>query len=909
MIGRTLSHYTITAKLGEGGMGEVYAAEDSRLQRRVALKFLPEEVADNREALERFTREAQTASGLNHPHICTIHDIDEHDGLAFIVMELLQGRTLADRIAGAPLTTDEIVKLGIQIADALDAAHAEGIVHRDVKPANLFVTQRGDAKVLDFGLAKPTRTRPALDSGAETMLAEEHLTSPGTTLGTVAYMSPEQALGKELDRRSDLFSLGAVLYEMATRTQPFRGGATGAILNEIINNAPTPALRLNPELPDALGRILDKCLEKDPDLRYQSARELMADLKRLRRDSTKGVSVDSSATQPAARPVEQPAEQPGATAGRPDRGRPAWIPVALLALVAAALGWWLLPERDPQLPSAPLEITPFTNDGAWKAWPQLSPDAEKVAYVWWRDDAESADVYVKPLGLGTRPLRLTDSPAEEISPVWSPDGREVAFARIGEQGAAIYLVPALGGQERKLVDLTGPSQSVSGYFLPVLSWSPDGKWLAFAEMGPEAGQAYIVRLSLDSLEKTRLTSPPEGTLGDFYPAFSPDGTHLAFLRSGSATWGDLDVWVQPLAGGQPRRLTFGKYDSAAPLSWTPAGDEVVYADTIWGSGTIYRVALQGGEPRQIPGIGQNTAFLTVNGGRVVYQQRQTLAPNIWRVPGRMAPAADRIPRQFVDSIWTDLTPAYSPDGRKVAFQSRRGGHPNIWLCDQDGSNPVQLTRFKTHTGTPRWSPDGRSVVFDSLESGNWDLWVVDAEGGAPRQLTADPAEDGTPFWSRDGRWIYFHSTRSGRAEIWKLPVDGGQPVQLTHDGGFYAEESWDGQTLYYTPAHTWGGIRAKALADGGADREIVPPGTLPNWGDWAVARTGLYFTTVETLGAYRTSYRIHFFDFASAEVTPVLRRDGRFGHVFLAVSPDEQWLLFGENGLGTAELMLAENFR
>jgi Tol biopolymer transport system component len=900
MIGKTFSHYRVVEKLGGGGMGVVYKAEDTRLGRTVALKFLPEDLAAKPEALERFQREARAASALNHPGICTVHDIDAHDGQWFIAMELLEGQTLRERIGGRPVELSALLDLGIQMADALDAAHSKGVVHRDLKPANVWVTPRGQAKLLDFGLAKLSHQGAVSDSSEKPTEAPPELTTAGSVMGTVAYMSPEQVRGEALDARTDLFSLGIVLYEMATGRQAFSGTTTGVVFDGILNRDPAPPSESNPTVPLRLDEIVGRALEKDKEVRYQTARDLEADLKRLRRDTTSGRKAVTMGSVTGSAPAHTGPAAALATESARGRRRPLlWLGAGAVVL-AAALGAWALKGRGTQTPAGPITITPFTTDGGDKSNPRLSPDGEKVAYSWTGPDGDNLDIYVKAVGPGTKPLRITEDPAFDFSPTWSPDGRQIAFTRgtVDDTGA-IYTIPALGGQERKLFDIVGVVGRI--YTVPMLCWAPDGEWIAFGEKASEDAPARIVRLSLATLEKRPLTSPPPESLGDLEPQISPDGRLLAFVRSGSRFWGNLDVWVQPVSGGEARRLTSGQYAYVWALNWTPDGTEIVFSSGDNDVGRQSRVPLAGGAPQPVLGVGENAASASVRGNRMVFVQSTPSVMDTWRLP---RPGATRSSVTLERLLASSSNASYSPDSRKIAFESNRGGHQDIWLSDADGSHPVQLTTSKSGSGTPRWSPDGRRLVFDSLEAGNWDLYVVGADGGTPRRLTQEPSEDGTGTWSRDGRWIYFHSDRSGRSEIWKVPPDGGTAVQVTRGGGFYAVESEDGRDLYYSQYSSSGIWRVPV--GGGAESEVVkgPVG----WQAWALARQGLYYATTRRQ-LRREEFEVQYLDFASGRTTRLYGKAGELFHYPLTVSPDEKWILFGEAPGRQSELMLMESFR
>ena len=733
IVSRTVSHYSVLEKLGGGGMGVVYKASDTRLGRSVALKFLPDNISQDPLAIERFRREARAASALNHPNICTIYDVGEFEGRPFIAMELLEGQTLKHRISGKPIEISELLDIGAQIAEGLEAAHAKGIVHRDIKPANIFLVERGQAKILDFGLAKLTsEVRNAAESLDDTSMGtlshvpyEVQLTNPGRSMGTVAYMSPEQARGEKLDARSDLFSLGVVLYEMATGMVPFPGATAALIYGGILHSPAIPATKLNSRLPLALENILSKALEKDADLRYQTAAGLRGDLKRLRRDLDSGRSGATAALPVAVEEVR---------GTHPHRRWRTWAVVAGGALIAttAILGYLL---TRPVAPPRVLRTVQLTNTNRPKSG--VVTDGSRLYFV----EGQSVLAQTSVTGGETFPIAtsLEDTGFSSVFDI-SPDGSLLLMntARGTSGDGPLWTVPVLGGTPRRLGNLEGHGGA----------WSPDRKSIAYCK-----GNEILLAKS-DGSEPRRLLITA-GRASDL--SWSPDGSILRFTVSDPKT-NNRSIWQASAGGGNLHPLLPGWSNAPNECcgNWTPDGRYFVFQAVRDETANVWAMNEHGGlfrSTRQEP-IQLTTGPMNI-GDPVPSRDGKRLFVQGWRPRGQLV-RYDAKSGQFAPYLSgiSAMGLDFSHDGEWVAYNDGTDG--TMWRSKVDGTQKLQLVSPPMQAYLPRWSPDDKQIAFFGHPPGEpWQIYVVPAAGGSPELIYRSGANLADPSWSPDGKSLAF----------------------------------------------------------------------------------------------------------------------------------------------------------
>lgn len=811
MVLTQISHYRVLGRLGGGGMGVVYEAEDLRLGRKIALKFLPEETENDPQALERFQREARAASALNHPHICTIYEIDQFQGKYFIAMELLEGSALNYLIAERPMEVARLLEIAIDVSDALDAAHGKGIVHRDIKPGNIFVTRRGDAKVLDFGLAKVERSSLG-DAAAPTATLPENLTSTGVAMGTVNYMSPEQARGEPLDARSDLFSFGAVLYEMATGTAAFKGPTSAIIFDSLLNRVPAPPLRLNPGLSQELDRIIGKALEKNRDLRYQTAAELRADLKRLKRDTESGQETASAISTPS-------------------RPRQLWIyalvaGLVVAAAVAAGLYFW---RRTALVSNSQwVQITDFPDSAVQ---PALSPDGHMLAFIRGPDTfLTPGQVYVKFLPDGA-PVQLTHDEWPKLSPVFSPDGSRIAYTGVESLNWNTYEVPITGGEPKLLLP------NASG-----LTWL-DNQRLLFSEV--RTG----IHMGLVTAQQTRSEEHdvyfPGSAQGMVHRSYvSPDGKSIVAVEMNSFNWQRCRLLP---ADGTSAGNPIGPDGSCISAAWSPDGKWIYLTSDVGGSGFhIWRTEFPSGPAEQF------TSGPTEEAGIAVAPDGKSLITSVGRAQGTVWFHDDKGDRQ-ISSEGYAFAPQLTVDGTVLYYlQANRGRTVGASTQEpQREQEEAKLIRVDLQTGASQEvvsgvsivdffiSADGQQVLYAARsKDGHSHLWLMSADRRLPpKQITAS-GDDDEAYLLASGD-IFFRRLENGAYYAYRMKTDGSElskvlPNPIIHLPGVSPDGQWLTAFVPQSNADSSTAVVAYRVSDGTATP--ICNFCLPSW-----SRNGKYF--------------------------------------------------------------------
>jgi serine/threonine protein kinase len=773
MIGQTLGHYEIRERIGAGGMGEVYRARDTKLGRDVALKLLPPEIAQDPQRRERFEREARAVAALSHPNIMTIHEFGADQGQLFAIAELLEGETLAECLFQGPVPPRKAIECAAQIADGLAAAHAQGIIHRDLKPANIFITNDGRVKILDFGLAK-LEQRGAGPGQSATLPVE---TDPGTVLGTVGYMSPEQVRGETVDARSDIFSLGVVLYEMLAGARAFPGDSPADTMGAILRDEPGPLHEKDPSFPESLDRIIQHCLEKNPEQRFQSARDLGFALRNATPSSQSELVPHKIASRTRCRATLVTATAAG------------WV------IALASLAWFHFRSPEPHVPPRMITLTYTGRD--WS--PTTSPSGEMVAFVSDRDGVPR--IWLKQLaGGGEEPL--TDG-LDDL-PRFSPDGSQILFVRKQDAGGyALFRTSVVGGQPRKILD-----DAFGG------DWSPSGDQVAFLRARPvDEGNVLVIGVADVQTGEERVVSTELENRLCYGIRWSPDGRRIAIGETALTGMVPSDSYVDliDVNTGHLERLSFTDWSGPyTAMLWGRDGRSLiigqapdVLARVSGAPSQIMECELESGSLRELlwaqmsapMGGWSSSTICSLGPGRLVideYVVEARLSEITYAAAGDAAQM-----RTLTGGLARDRQPAYSPDGELIVFSSNRSGNIDLWILERRTGTLRQLTDDPASDWDPGFTPDGEHVLWSSDHSGNMEVWIAAPDGSGARQLSHDGVDAENPTMTPDGEWIIYGTTNSEHPGIWKIRADGSEATPLAEGAYVIPEVSPEGRYASY----------------------------------------------------------------------------------------------------------------